>query len=400
MIAAWMLEATVAALLFALGAAAAQAVLWLYRGAPVRWAWVAAMAASLALPIAWFDAGAGSATARGSVPAGGATLPTAAGALPFHLPPVPAGVGLALLVAWGVASVAFALVLLHALWRLRAERRAWRTGVAGGVVVALSDTLGPAAVGVLRPRIVVPRWVLALDDDAQRAIVEHEREHQRARDPALLIAALAAVVVFPWNLGLWLGWRGLRRAIEFDCDERVLSGGVDRPQYARVLLGAWDRARTPWLPAPSLTRGSGLGARVEHLMRQTPRGRGMRTIVGIAMAAGLALAACETPAPQRVAGPITPVPSKAEARAPGSGQPLVFVDGVKQASIAVAPGDGATTGKGQLLRLFPAADEIASVEVLKGPAAAAKYGADGLNGVILITTKKAAAAEAKTGARR
>lgn len=134
----------------------------------------------------------------------------------------------------------------------------------------------------------------------------------------------------------------------------------------------------------------------------------MRTIVGIAMAAGLVLAACETPAPQRVAGPVTPVPSKAEARAPGTGQPLVFVDGVKQVPIpnalrsgvsgaGAAPGGAGITTTVLSRMLLPAPDAIESVEVLKGPAAAAKYGADGLDGVILITTKKAASA-AKAGA--
>lgn len=202
MIAAWMLEATVAALLFALGAAAAQRVLSLYRGAPVRWVWALAMAADLVLPLMWFGPVAGSAAVRGSVPPLGPTPSAIGSSLPFHLPPVSPGVGLGLLIAWVAASVAFAVVLCHSLFRLRSERRGWRTGMAGGTAVALSDTLGPAAVGVLRPRIVVPRWVLALDDDSQRAIVDHEREHQRARDPALLITALAAVVIFPWNIGL------------------------------------------------------------------------------------------------------------------------------------------------------------------------------------------------------
>ena len=44
--------------------------------------------------------------------------------------------------------------------------------------------------------------------------------------------------------------------------------------------------------------------------------------------------------------------------------------------------------KGVLSRIVP--DSIASIEVLKGNAATAKYGAAALHGVIIITTKRAA----------
>ena len=63
----------------------------------------------------------------------------------------------------------------------------------------------------------------------------------------------------------------------------------------------------------------------------------------------------------------------------GSTSPLVMLDGVKY--------------KGDINKLNP--NEIESVEVLKSASATASYGTDGLNGVILITTKKAKAAGIK-----
>jgi TonB-dependent SusC/RagA subfamily outer membrane receptor len=328
--------------------------------------------------------------------------------------------------------------------RLSRERRDWADGVVGGAHVGVSNALGPAAVGIVRPRVVIPRWVLALDDAAQRAIVAHEQEHQRTRDPALLVAGLVAVVLMPWNAGVWLAWRGLRLAIEFDCDERVLARGVDRAGYAQVLLGAWGLTRGSWLPTAALTRASGLGSRVQHLMRPEPRRRGMKTLLGIAAAAVLVIAACETPAPQQIAGPPGPDASRNVAAAVMTTDPLVIIDGVRQrgdtlviralqgdvtvygnaaqdagdrisvgrnvpriavdsvrvsndgvrpertasenaGEPSVAAGGGNRAVSRILAKISP--DSIASIEVLKGNAATAEYGPEAAHGVIIITTK-------------
>ncbi|MDE3217546.1 MAG: TonB-dependent receptor plug domain-containing protein, partial [Gemmatimonadota bacterium] len=318
-------------------------------------------------------------------PAGSSLVQTgraAGAALAVHLPPVAPGVERGLAAGWAVGSAALALLLGFTLVRLARERHGWEERVVAGGPLGVSRSLGPAAVGVFRPRVVIPRWVLELDATAQRLIVAHEREHQRTRDPALLLAGMLAVVAMPWNPGVWLAWRGLRLAVEYDCDERVLARGIDRARYAAVLLGAWERTRGTWLPTAALTGTSGLGSRVQHLMRREPRRRNMKTLMGLGAAALCLLAACETPAPQRV---VAPGASKAAAStAPAASKaPLMFVDGVRQAPPA-------TSGKvttDQLANLPPSA--IASVEVLKGKAAIAQYGADGANGVILITTKKA-----------
>ena len=320
MIAAWMIEATVVALLFAAGAAAAQRVFALYRGVPLRWFWATAIAATFAVSALWLvpRAPAAAPAVRTGAPAAAVSpAPTAGPA--FTLPAVSPAVERGLLAAWAVASAALAALLLFAFTRLAREHRRVEDGVVSGALVGLSDSLGPAAVGVLRPRVVIPRWVLGLDEAAQQAIVAHEREHQRTRDPALLVAGLLAVVAMPWNPGVWLAWRGLRLAVEFDCDERVLARGVDRGGYAQILLGAWSESRVRWIPSAALLGASGLGSRVQHLMRPEPRRRGMKAFIGTAAVAVLVFAACETPAPQRVAGP--PAPSASHAVAAGGRPP-------------------------------------------------------------------------------
>ncbi|WP_416440161.1 SusC/RagA family TonB-linked outer membrane protein [Leeuwenhoekiella sp. A16] len=78
----------------------------------------------------------------------------------------------------------------------------------------------------------------------------------------------------------------------------------------------------------------------------------------------------------------------------GSNQPLFIVDGVPFASDTNSQGDfvDGNNGSSRFLDLDP--NNIASVNVLKGLAAATLYGTAGRNGVILITTKNGAAGNA------
>ncbi|WP_412060261.1 TonB-dependent receptor domain-containing protein [Rubrivirga sp. IMCC45206] len=72
----------------------------------------------------------------------------------------------------------------------------------------------------------------------------------------------------------------------------------------------------------------------------------------------------------------------------GAGQPLIYIDGVRISNAQFTGGAIGTGGQdvGVLSDINP--DDIASVDILKGPAAAALYGTDASNGVVLITTKK------------
>ena len=69
----------------------------------------------------------------------------------------------------------------------------------------------------------------------------------------------------------------------------------------------------------------------------------------------------------------------------GDEQPVIYVDGVRVDNSEVV-GYG-TGGQGNSMLASLAPEDIANIEVLKGPAAAAMYGTSGANGVVLITTK-------------
>lgn len=142
---------------------------------------------------------------------------------------------------WTAVSVALlaALVLngLQLVWR----RRRWRMGTVAGVSVYIAGDAGPAVVGLLRPRIVVPEWLLEASPSRQVMVLTHEQSHMAAHDPQVLTVALFLLMLMPWNLPLWWQLHRLRYAIEVDCDARVLEAGLDSVQYGDILIDVSQR---------------------------------------------------------------------------------------------------------------------------------------------------------------
>lgn len=244
MIAAWMIYALVVALLVSCAALSAERIAILRR-LQSRWIWVAAMLLTLVLPLmfAWQGARTSERPARAL-----AALATQDQRPVYELTPI-AWVGGAtpvvarrvaldtwLLAGWSAMS-ALALVTLTIGWlQLRRRLRFATDDQVGGVNVSISHDVGPAVVGIVRPRIVIPRWLLQQDATTQRIVLTHEREHLSAQDIRVLGGALLVAVLIPWNLPVWWQLRRLRFAMEVDCDSRVLRGGQSRSMYSAVLL--------------------------------------------------------------------------------------------------------------------------------------------------------------------
>ncbi|MEX2472331.1 MAG: M56 family metallopeptidase, partial [Gemmatimonadota bacterium] len=142
---------------------------------------------------------------------------------------------------WVLSSLTVLVVLLRGHVMLRKARRSWRPERVLGHDVFVSETLGPAVAGVLRPRTVLPAWALDLPKPQLRLIVEHEKEHERARDPQWLAAALLVVGTTAWNPVGWWALRRLRDAIEIDCDHRVLGRVPGTMTYGESLLAVAAR---------------------------------------------------------------------------------------------------------------------------------------------------------------
>jgi bla regulator protein blaR1 len=144
--------------------------------------------------------------------------------------------------AWIIASSLLIMLGLSEAWRV-ARRLQASCGMGArheldvdGVSVVVSDTLGPATVGVRRPRVVLPRWVLALPPAERSFVVRHEEEHRRANDTRLLWVSTLTLILLPWNIPLWWQLRRLSLAVETDCDQRVVSALGNVRAYGELLL--------------------------------------------------------------------------------------------------------------------------------------------------------------------
>lgn len=149
-----------------------------------------------------------------------------------------------LIALWACWSAAMGFVAWRALRRNAQLSRALPSRVVQGSTVLVSNVVGPAAIGGRVSAIVIPEWVLQLDQALLALVLRHEREHLRAHDPRLLGTGLVLVVMVPWHLALWWAWHRLRLAIELDCDARVLRDANSPRVYAQLLLFMSQQRRT------------------------------------------------------------------------------------------------------------------------------------------------------------
>jgi bla regulator protein blaR1 len=198
---------------------------------------------------------------------------------------------------WIALSVALlAALLLNGVQLVRHKRR-WRIGTVAGTSVYIARDVGPAVVGLLRPRIVVPEWLLQASPARQVIVLTHEQSHLAAHDPQVLTAALFLLVLMPWNLPLWWQLHRLRYAIEVDCDARVLKAGMDTGQYGETLIDVSQRPSgyVGSVAAMSESR-SFLEERLTIMVSDPVRWASLVVLVfGCASAALLAIAAQVTP---------------------------------------------------------------------------------------------------------
>ena len=319
MIASWMLYALLVSTLLGAAAWALEEVCRLV-GAPVRWVWAGALAATLALvalaPLRTTPSAAPDlsgvmvrVTEPGATPAATGPLATlartvgearaaldramrSAAALGEGVP------GWALGAGWAALSATLLAVAWATLRRGRWARRRWPLHEMAGVPVRVAPRVGPAVLGVRAPEVVVPEWLLEVSPEEQRLVVLHEREHIRARDPLLLAAGCVAAALVPWVPAAWWMLRRLRVAVELDCDARVLRRGVRPVAYGTLLIEMAGRGPGLTLGAPAMAGSpSSLERRLRamnvRLPRFAPARAGLLGVLGLAVLA----AACETSLP-------------------------------------------------------------------------------------------------------
>jgi len=245
----WMMEIVSMATLLCVAACLAEKAARAIR-APTRWIWALAILGSLLLPVVtryaraeWLNLSAliqapSTAPIGSTVPAdqllahslGGDSVTDTWRQYDAYL-----------LYAWiaMAGGLSLALILSHATWLRR--RRSWTRGSLRQSFVYFAPNFGPAVMGFIRPAIIVPMWIQKSPAGQQALVLAHETSHIEAADPQLLILALALCVLAPWNLPMWWQLKHLRKAVEIDCDARVLKGGHDATRYGEALLAISQR---------------------------------------------------------------------------------------------------------------------------------------------------------------
>ena len=194
---------------------------------------------------------------------------------------------------WMAASSAMLLALGASAVLLHARKRRWKTARIAGAEVYIAPDAGPAVVGLLRPRIVLPAWLLDAPASKQALVVAHETSHLVAKDPLLLTVALCLLLLMPWNLPLWWQLRRLRQAIEVDCDARVLQAGHDLRSYGEALVDVGQRQSGYLSGVAGMAQSRSFLERRIGIMLQAP---GRRNGSGALLLSGLALCMVATAA--------------------------------------------------------------------------------------------------------
>ena len=394
----WMLYAAGIGVLLAAGGWASER-LCETMGWPRRFPWMVALALAVAIPL----------FARGPTPAPegpAASLPavTAVAEVVTESASASPGPGLdrAALVVWGASSLATLLIFGAVLGVMARSRRRWPRRSVDGEEVYVSAGFGPALIGVARPSVVIPEWLFCASARAGSVAILHEREHARAGDHLALLYGALVVALFPWNPAVWWMVRNLRGAVEIDCDRRVIASGIPAGDYGKLLLAIGVGQHRRWVFAPALVESRhSLERRLKVMAAKKTKWSPLRATAlgGLALAA--LLIACDTDAPTGIDDALLDVLSGPEAAADADGaggppsamqirgvlgdgpQPLIFVDDVEVS-------DGSA-----LQSLNP--DDIDSIEVIKGPAAAELYGERAEEGVIRIFTKEYDASSSNPG---
>lgn len=255
---AWMVYVAVVSLVLGAAAFVAERAAQLGR-APTRWVWMVSLCASVVLPpiissvsidYLWVSHRTGRIVAVGPIPLRQLTASTlqpsawleaAAGSAAASLKPNAVSVDAILAGGWGAASAAILLAIAFNSAQLYRRRPAWKLQLMAGAPVYVSDDVGPAVVGLVRPSIVLPRWIAQAEPDLQALVLAHERSHIGANDARLLAVAVLLIAAMPWNLPLWWQLRRLRFAIEMDCDARVLRAGHDMSRYGEALIAVGEQ---------------------------------------------------------------------------------------------------------------------------------------------------------------
>ncbi len=127
----------------------------------------------------------------------------------------------------------------------------------------------PLTMGLLHPRILLPLESREWNGDKLDAVLIHEREHVRRRDPLVEWLAILNRSIYWFHPLAWWLCRKLTMLAEQACDEAVLANGHDRAAYAELLLDlarSLKKERSLFMAWSSSIHGSTLSVRIRKIL--------------------------------------------------------------------------------------------------------------------------------------
>jgi hypothetical protein len=297
-------EWSIRALLLVLGTGLIVSMLRVRGASVLHRAWTAAMVAMLLLPVwtTWGPSVTAPVLPAVEEPATRPEIPFASeeprgeaarvvAVEPFRSVPRPAGPNWPqILSAVYLAGIA---VMLARLVRGTLQVRSMMSGVRQAEGFVSSPLCAaPVTVGWLRPVLLLPDEWRMWPEGKLNAVLIHEREHVRRRDPLVQWLALLNRCIFWFHPLAWWLERKLAALAEEACDTAVLAGGHAAHDYARYLIEMARSvnetgARLRWAGAVEFSAGK-LPRRIRRIMDAPPVAAMSRT-KSIAAASSCAL---------------------------------------------------------------------------------------------------------------
>ena len=102
-------------------------------------------------------------------------------------------------------------------------------------VIVRDDVRGPCVVGVLRPAVVLPSFMLDRRVELEHAVL-HELAHVKRRDPLVNALCLGLHLVYWFHPMVWFARRRLATLREVACDARAVAASGTPDDYRTTLL--------------------------------------------------------------------------------------------------------------------------------------------------------------------
>ena len=216
-------------------------------------------------------------------------------------------------ITWGVAiqAVYFAgvgLLLARLSVGLRRSRVIRRGAVNAHGRLTHPACVTPITVGVVAPAVILPADWASWNEAELSAVLDHEEEHVRRRDPLVAVVALFNRAIFWFHPLAWWLPQEISRLSEQACDAAVIARGHDSEVYSSCLLRFARRvtdAGRRIAPMSMAMPGAGLRERLGVLARPEPPNPSRLRLASAAVSCAALVVVCAAASPTAATEQVT-----------------------------------------------------------------------------------------------